>query len=440
MRFSARHPRLSALLALPPIAIGVAVAMWLVSGAQGPAQEETAAPGLAVRVAPVAVQDIVPTVRGWGAIRAADRWAAVSEVRGQVVWRHPDLEAGRIIRSGTEVLHIDPTEYQLAISQAKAELQALLAEEAQIGAEVENTRRLLTLEQDRLALAEADLVRVRDLVGQGVSPQTRADEAEKSVLQARRTVTELQNTLALIPSRTARIAAQRAGTQAALDRAQRDLDHTVVSAPFDLRVVNVDVETYQPVNVGQPLVEGDGLARAEVVAQVPLDAFRRLLASQGDAPASALEALGQGPAGRLSAQLHPLADPGQVWPATVTRIEAALDPRARTVPVVVVVQDPYGGATPPERVPLVPNMQVEVTLQGQAMRDVVAIPEGALHGQTVYVAGADDRLELRPVDPWFRQDGLVVLRGGLEPGTHLVLDDIAPALPGMQLQPVGVAN
>lgn len=429
--------RLSALLALPPVALGAAVAVWLISNAPGPKQETGTPPGLAVRVVPVAAQDIRPVVHGWGAVRAAEGWTAVAEVRGQVIWRHPDLEEGRLIPMGTEVLRIDPADYDLAIAQAEADLMALEAEAMQVASEAENTGRVLALEEERMALADADLARVRDLVAQGVNPQTRADEAEKALLLARRAVTELHNSLSLIPSRQARVTAQRARTEAALARAQSDRDHTVLTTPFDLRVTKVAVDLFQSVAIGQVLVQGDGLSSAEVVVQVPLPAFQRLLFPI-DRPDDPLAAIREGPASRMTAELYPLSDPSQIWRAEVSRVEGALDPKARSVPVVVTVSDPYADSAPPLRLPLVPNMQVEVALTGVAAANAVLIPEAALHGGVVYLVTPDDRLEIREVTPAFRQDGLVVIRDGLVSGDRLVLDDIAPALPGMVLVPVPV--
>jgi multidrug efflux pump subunit AcrA (membrane-fusion protein) len=209
-----------------------------------------------------------------------------------------------------------------------------------------------------------------------------------------------------------------------------------MTTPFDLRVIDVAVDRFQPVGIGQVLVRGDALDRAEVVVQVPLPAFQRLLFPH-DAPGGTLDSMREGPAARIAAELHPLSDPSQVWQAEVTRVEAALDPRARSVPVVVSVMRPYADAAPPSRLPLVPNLQVEVTLTGLPLADVLAVPEGALHGDLVYLAAPDDTLVLRPVTVAFRQDGQAVIRDGLSPGDRVVLDDIAPAFPGMRLKPVG---
>jgi multidrug efflux pump subunit AcrA (membrane-fusion protein) len=407
----------------------------MITSAPGPAQVEGAAPALPVRVMTVAAEDIRPTVTAWGNLRAAETWIAVAEVQGEVIWRHPDLEPGRLIPAGTEVLRIDPADYELALAQAEADLAAFAAESAQLTAEVANTTRILELERERLVLAEVDLARVRALTEQGTLPQSRADEAERATLLARRTVAELENSLALIPAREARIAAQIARSEAAIARAERSLENTTLTTPFDLRVTEVSAERFQTVAPGQVVIRADGIAAAEVVAHLAIDSFRSLL---GDAPDSITLAdmMHDGPAGWIEVTLSPLSDPAQVWPARVMRIEGALDARARTVPVVVMVDDPYEGADPPRRLPLVPNMQVGLTFQGAPLTGVIAIPEAALHGGQLRVVGTDDLLELRPVVMAFAQGGRVVIAEGLSPGDRVVIDDIAPAIPGMALTPV----
>lgn len=69
-----------------------------------------------------------------------------------------------------------------------------------------------------------------------------------------------------------------------------------------------------------------------------------------------LAAIRNGPSSRIAAEVRLESDPTQIWPATVTRVEGALDARARTVPVVVRIEDPYGDSNSPLRTPLLPNM------------------------------------------------------------------------------------
>lgn len=427
------------LLALPPVALGIAAAIWMVSNAPGPARIENHDPALPVRVITAATQDIRPTATAWGNLRAADIWVAVAEVQGAVVWRHPDLEPGRLIPAGTDVLRIDPTDYELALAQAEADLDALAAEAAQLTAEAANTGRILDLERERLALAEGDLARTRRLTEQGTAPQARLDEAERGTLLARRTVTELENTLALIPSREARIAAQTARTRAARARARRSLDRTTMTTPFDLRITEVSAERFQMVTPGQTVIRADAIAVAEVVAHLPIDRFRRLV-DDVSGGITLDDMMRDMPATRIEVTLSPLSDAAQVWPARVDRIEGALDARARTVPVVISVDDPYAGADPPRRLPLVPNMQVQLVLTGAPQSGLIAIPEAALHAGMVRIAGPDDRLELRKVTTSFAQDGQIVIARGLAPGDRVVIDDIAPAIPGMALRPIEAAE
>lgn len=427
--------RLAPLLALPPIALGLATAVWMIASAPGPAQIEGQAPALPIRVITVAAQDIRPTTTAWGNLRPADTWVAVAEVQGEVIWRHPDLEPGRMISAGTEVLRIDPADYELTLAQSQADFAALSAEATQLSAEAANTGRILVLERARLALAEADLTRTRTLSEQGTVPQSRADEAERATLLARRTVAELENGLALIPSREARITAQTARARAAIDRARRSLDRTALITPFDLRVTEVSAERFQTIAPGQVVIRGDGIAVAEVVAHLPIDSFRRLI---GDAlqDMTFADMMRDGPPTLIDVTLSPLSDPKQIWAARISRIEGALDARARTVPVVVMVDAPYEGADPPRRLPLVPNMQVQMSFSGAPVIGAIAIPEAALHTGMVRIAGRDDLLELRPVAAAFAQHGSVIITEGLAPGDRVVIDDIAPAIPGMALTPV----
>jgi multidrug efflux pump subunit AcrA (membrane-fusion protein) len=424
-------------LFVAPIAVALAIAAFFVLRAPGPERTEGAPRGVPVRTITVETQAVRPVARGWGNARASQTWAAVAEVNGQIVFRHEDLESGRLITEGTTVLEIDPSNYKLAIAQAEADLAALAAEKAQLDAEEDNTRRILALEEERLALAEADLARTRLLVERGTLPETRADEQERSTLQIRRTTAELHNTLALLPSRRDRLEAQAARVEAALTRARRDLEHTVIAAPMDIRVGAVEIQRFQYVNIGQRLLVGDGVAQAEVVAQVPLDSFVRLLGSAHDEGVSALAALREGPASRIEASLRLVSHPEQVWQGRVNRVEGALDPRARSVQVVVTVDDPYAGAAPPARLPLVPNMYLEATFTGPPLPPRVVVPEEALHhGDTVYVQDAEGLLEIRRVRVAFRQEGIAVIEEGLAAGEILVLDDLAPAIPGTPLAAV----
>ncbi|WP_133359717.1 efflux RND transporter periplasmic adaptor subunit [Antarcticimicrobium luteum] len=379
-------------------------------------------------------------VRGYGNVKAARSWEAVAEVAGTIIRRHPDLETGNILPPGTRVLKIDPTVYELAVAEAEADLRALAADLAQLDVDQANTSRLVALEESRLHLAEAELARVRDLVERGVAAQSALDSQERTTLQVRRGVEELRNAHALIPSRRARLDSQMARTKAILARSRRDLEKTDIVVPFDLRVGRVHVERHQFVGAGQPLISADGINRVEIAAQIPVMSFRRLLAGTAPGDTMTFSGLAERLA-KVSAEVRLVSDPSQSWIGRLVRVESALDPQARSVPAVIEVDNPYAGANPPLRLPLVPNMYVEVVLTGPDAQARVTLPDSAIHeGGLVYLRDSDGRLELRDVSVAWRQSGQAVLAGGVAPGEEVILDDLMPAIPGLRVDPVGASE
>ena len=113
-----------------------------------------------------------------------------------------------------------------------------------------------------------------------------------------------------------------------------------------------------------------------------------------------------------------------------------VDPRTRTVGVIVAVDDPYRRVVPGERPPLVKNMYVEVEIRGRARPGAVVVPRGALYGREVRIAGADDRLRVREVEVDFVQTNFVVVASGVEAGERVVVSDLPFAADGMRLAPV----
>ena len=51
-------------------------------------------------------------------------WKAIAEVTGKVVYRHPNLEKGQVLPKDTEIIRIDPLDYELKLTQAQADLKS----------------------------------------------------------------------------------------------------------------------------------------------------------------------------------------------------------------------------------------------------------------------------------------------------------------------------
>lgn len=409
------------LLIIPPIALGIAVLVWAVSGKAPPTKSERGEPARKVRIVEAQKLDLVPNAEGYGVVKPAKVWTAVAQVGGQVVETHPQLHDGEILSSGAVLLRIDPVNYQLALAQAQAEL-------AEIDVQAENISASLAIEQRNLKLTQRDLERKRQLKKQATVSQSTVDEAERTMLSIRTAVQNMNNTLALIPT-------QRRLLEAKISRAKRDLEHATIHAPFDMRVANLQVEVEQYVPVGQTLFEGDSVARVEVLAQVAFSSMRRLFIGRSMADMN-LQRISENLAEFVS--LRPLVrlDLGNhiaEWEAEFIRISDNVDAQTRTIGVVVAVDHPFEKIIPGFRPPLSKGMFVQVLLRGRAQPERIVVPRSAVRNEALYIADADNRLRHRPVRVLFNQGILSIIGEGIEPGDRVVVSDLVPAVSGMLL-------
>ena len=426
------------LLFVVPVALGLAAVGYAVMNREGPQRlppEERVTP---VRVVTAPAVDVVPRALGYGSVTPGRIWEAVGEVSGTVIYRHPELEKGAVLRAGTELLRIDPTDYRLAVAQIEANIRSTEAQRAVVDVRAANTNRSLAIEERSIELARKELERKQRLVRQGTISQAAVDQEERAVLVGEQAVQNLRNSMSLFPAERSVLEATRDQLMAQLETARRNLARTTIVAPFNCRIAEVNVEKAQFAVQGKVLVVADSLDVAEVTAQVPIGNLLTLLPPDLDLPlepgapmsrlreVAGLEAIVRLRTGRGDNE----------WAARFDRMSDTVDRRTRTVGVIVAVDDPYRQAVPGQRPPLVKNMYVEVEVRGRPRPGAVVIPRGALYGREVRIAGPDDRLRVREVEVDFVQTNFVVVASGVEAGEKVVVSDLPFAADGMRLAPV----
>ncbi len=417
-----KFPRSRKLLILPPVVLGLLVLLFMISGKQPPVQAERAETKRSVRVIEAPLVELVPVAEGYGPVQPARVWTAVSQVAGRVIDIHPKLRDGEILTQGTELVRIDPKDYEIALAQTRAEL-------AELDVQEKNARASLAIEKRNQQLAQRELERIQKLLKQGTSSQSAADEKERAMLAYRASVQNLQNTLALVPS-------QRSLLESRLELAERDLERTVICAPFDMRVANLKVEADQYVPVGQSLFEGDAIDRVEIEAQVAMSSLRRLFIGRSDIQID-LQTLSETFADIVDMDPRVKLDLGNhvaEWQAEFVRFSDIVDPETRTMGVIVAVDRPFDKIKPGYRPPLSKGMFVKVVLSGNNRTPRLVVPRSAVRAGTVWVADDDNRLRRRNVKTLFSQGEISVIAEGLEPGERVVVSDLVPAVEGMLLQ------
>ena len=261
-----KQSRWRSLWVFPPILVGIAIFIFMVSGKQVPQKSDLGESTRFVRVITVQERDFIPLAEGYGSVQPAQVWAAVAQVSGRIIAMHPRLRDGEIITAGTELFQIDPADYELNLAKAQTEL-------AELNLQGDNSAVSLKIEQRNLALAEKEFERQNKLAAQGTVSRSRADEAERAMLSSRSLVQNLENTIALLPI-------QRSLQQAKITQAERDLANTTLTAPFNMRVTGLAIETHQFVSIGQTLLAGDSVERVEIIAHVAMADLRNLFVGQ----------------------------------------------------------------------------------------------------------------------------------------------------------------
>ncbi len=429
---------LKKLLLIPPLLLAAAALVVAVKSKDKPERTPPAERTTVVRTIEAPSVTVIPRALGYGSVAPGRVWRAVAEIGGKVVETHPQLKKGAILEAGTVLLRIDPTDYRLAVSEAKANVRAVRGQLAELAAKEKNTRLSLEIDQRSLELSRNDLQRKRQLLARKNASQAAVDQEERNVLARRQAVQSLANTLNLIPAEREVLRAQLALHQAQLKSAERDLERTTITAPFDCRIAEVNVEEAQFAAPGKVLVVADGIDTAEIDAQVPIGRLINLVPADTEVPDRIAAAMSDLPSLLAFSAVVRLRG-GEVeaqWPARFVRISDAVDPETRTIGVIVAVDEPYGKVLPGVRPPLAKNMFVEVELSGKPRPAQVVAPRAALHDGRLYLLGAGGRLEIREVEVAFSQSNFAVIGKGLAAGERVVVSDLVPAISGMLLEPV----
>ncbi|MDA1014405.1 MAG: efflux transporter periplasmic adaptor subunit [Planctomycetota bacterium] len=467
-KFQLSSDTLRKLLLVPPVVIGAVVLVWVGANAKKPERVAHKEQTRVLRVIKVARCDVLPVVTAYGTAQPGQIWRAIAEVRGRVSSVHDELRPGSILKAGEVVLQIDRTEYDLAITQLNADIAQAQAQLAEREAREKNDQASLVIENDTLKLAEGELNRTRELAKDKAVTSAELDAKTRETLAQRQKVQSINNSLNLVPSQRKALLATIAVKQANLKQAGIDADKTTIATPFACRVGDVSLEVGQFLNAGQVLFEAHGTAMAEVEAAVPVDLAGTLIVPRDSPLGSTLPTM-QGVRDLFHIDANVVGTSGSDavgWDARFLRIRETLDPRTRTIGLVVGVDRPYEKIIPGRRPPLLQGTYCRVTLRGEARTNRVVIPRSAVRGimerdaatpaasktgdaanapqqsaagkrtGVVYVLDEDDRLRQRAVSIEFTQGSFAVIADGLSGGETLVVSDPTPAVDGLLVEPV----
>ncbi|MGE3247411.1 MAG: efflux RND transporter periplasmic adaptor subunit [Beijerinckiaceae bacterium] len=437
------------LLFIVPLVAGVGVVALAVKSRKPPAQDPPTEQAAHVRIIEVASIPVAPQVTGYGSVRPARVWNAITQVSGKIAYVDTDLKKGALIKAGTVIARIDQADFKMAIAEATANIEAAEARLKELTTNQSNLRKVLEVERQSLALKKSQLERKKALRQRGSATPLSVEQEERDTLAQERRVIDIQNQLTVLPAQQEVQRAQIAVNKSRLESAELNLSRTEIRAPFAGRVAEAPIERTQFAQAGSRLAVIDSIDVAEIEAQfpiAPLAQFARANAAgmngadNGNGPGNGVPQSRQDFAKLVResgfyAMIRLLSGPASAqWRGQIVRISDTFDPQTRTMGIIAAVKDSYASSVPGERPPLTKGMFVQMTLHSNPLPPAIVIPTSAIHDGAVYVAGQDNRLVTRKVQTGLLIGNMVVVRSGLKAGERIVVSDLAYVLPGMLLQ------
>lgn len=365
-----------------------------------------------VETVPARFEDIRPMLRFYGEIAAGREIELRAPAAGAVIRVAEAFADGAAVSAGTELLAVDPFDYEQALVERTAARDEARAQLAETRARLSSERELLAEDAQQVAIGARDLARRESLVGAAVSERG-LDEARMTLSQARSRHIQRQRDIDVLAARIAQGEAAIARLEAATARAARTLEDTVLRVPFDGWIADPAAQ------LGERLREGDRVAR--LIGSAGLEARFHL-------PDAAFGRSLQESLGRAATVLWRLGPRTERFAATVTRIDGEVDPGTGGVAAYARLHADDSAAFAALR----PGAFVEVLAPDRLYRRVARLPAAALHGDRIY-AVVDGRLEAREVDAVARDGGTVLVAGALEEGDAVAVTRLTEIGPGLKV-------
>jgi RND family efflux transporter MFP subunit len=368
--------------------IGVGVAAFLIITASKPqlkrSKPPTPKPGVRVMTIKTGPQPVI--IKGEGTVKPVREIQLVPEVSGKVIYVSPSLVDGGEFKKDDVLLRIDPVDYQLAVTLARARIK--------------DSESKLRFAEEEAAAAKEEW-RLLNKGDSGVDKAPPALVAKEPQLAAAR----------------AKLEADRAD----LRKAKLYLERTHIKAPFNGRISAENVDIGQYVGTAQNLATLFSTEAAQIV--VPLeDENLYWFHVPGFTP-------GSGPGAPVNVRTR-FAGIESVWKGRVVRAEGKLDARTRMVDVVVRIEKPY--ATRP---PLVAGLFVTVEIQGRTLENAAVIPRAALRDDnTVWVVDSSGKLTFRNVEVARMTTTSAILKSGISNGDMVVVSTLKAVTDGMRVR------
>ncbi|MCF6288141.1 MAG: efflux RND transporter periplasmic adaptor subunit [Proteobacteria bacterium] len=323
--------------------------------------------------------DYVIPIKSDGLVLAKIQINISAEITGKIIYVSDKFTNGGTFAKDDVLLKIDPIDYQLAITRAQANVAAQQAN--------------LDLQQAKSDLAKKDWQKY----------------GKKGTANA------LNLNLPQVSSAKAALS----GAQADLKLAQRNLDKSIVTAPFAGVILTKNVDLGQFLSIATPLAS----IAATDVAEI------RISLSDAQLHDSGLDDFT--PASNIKVSITSQEVNDIQWQGKISAIEAQRDMQTLFNYAIVEVDKPFTQQSTPLRF----NTFVEVKLAGNTLKGVYPIERGYVTlDKTVKILSDQSTLELRKVEIIYASKDYFYISNGISTNDKIIITGLANVNAGDKLK------
>jgi multidrug efflux pump subunit AcrA (membrane-fusion protein) len=355
------------------------------------------------------LERVAPVFNGFGTIENPDTQTMKARIATDV--SKLLVREGDRVRTNDVLIELDSVDAEIQLSQAKANLADAKANLISLDATETKDLEALTLDQQALDILDGKLARVRDLKRRNLASEQDLDTAKQAVVNQKLQINRRELALATVESKRTQLRTSIQRFEAEVRAANRNFESTVVKAPADGQVIEVNVVAGDRVQSTQNLVVFAPDSGREVRVQVP--------ATVGQTLTQAL--MNSIPVSASNDKDHPL---------TLTRVSGSLRDNTGSTDAFFTSTDPL----PPT------GTVISVSIQLIAEPDVVVLPTDALYGgNLIYRVTEASTLEAITVERLGQRPGpekteVLVRAPNLAAGDQILVSRLPAAVTGLQVE------
>ncbi|MCH1929684.1 efflux RND transporter periplasmic adaptor subunit [Shewanella sp. A25] len=355
----------------------------LMSTKEAPEQKPEEMPIPLVDVTQVEQQTVSLNLPSYGVVNPKYKTQLVTEVQGRMLSISPQFVAGGMVKKGDQLAQIEPSDYEADLMQAEASL-------AQATAAL----------NEEIARGEVAKIEFKGY-DKGLPPELglRIPQLKKEQANVKY-------------------------AEAALARAKRNLERTVIRAPFDGIIKSRNVDLGQYVTLGTNLGELYDTSLAEI--RLPITNSDLAYLESVEHPDTQVT---------LSASL---AGKENTWVGNITRSEGVIDSENRMVYLVAEIKDPYlRDSKAKGSLPLKYGSFVNALIKGRTVNGIVQLPRHVVRNNEVALVNEQNVIEMRHVNVVRSDLEHVFIKDSIKTGERVAITHFSNMANGQVVKIIG---